>query len=115
MHHYQGRLFKKNNKAVLEIIGEGEERQNLENMASNLGISDSVVLKGFVDNARSLLSGFDIFCMPSRSEAMPYALLEAGLAGLPVIATSVGGIPEIIESGINGILVPVEDAEALFS
>ena len=107
--------FKKNNKAVLEIIGEGEERQNLENMASNLGISDSVVLKGFVDNARSLLSGFDIFCMPSRSEAMPYALLEAGLAGLPVIATSVGGIPEIIESGVNGVLVPVEDAETLFS
>ena len=97
------------------IFNEGGERKNLQNMATNLGISDSVVFKGFVDNARSSLSGFDIFCMPSRSEAMPYALLEAGLAGLPVIATNVGGIPEIIESGISGILIPTEDSEALFS
>ena len=107
--------FVKKHKAVLIIFNEGEERKNLQNMATNLGISDSVVFKGFVDNARSSLSGFDIFCMPSRSEAMPYGLLEAGLAGLPVIATSVGGIPEIIESGINGILIPAEDSEALMS
>lgn len=107
--------FTKNHKARLIIIGEGEERQNLENMAKNMGASDSVIFKGFVDNAPSLLSGFDIFCLPSRSEAMPYALLEAGLAGLSVIATPVGGIPEIIESGINGVLVPVEDSETLFS
>ncbi|OGI91790.1 hypothetical protein A2933_02325 [Candidatus Nomurabacteria bacterium RIFCSPLOWO2_01_FULL_46_18] len=107
--------FVKKHKAVLMIFNEGGERKNLQNMATNLGISDSVVFKGFVDNARSSLSGFDIFCMPSRSEAMPYALLEAGLAGLPVIATNVGGIPEIIESGISGILIPTEDSEALFS
>ncbi len=107
--------FVKNHQAKLVIIGEGEERQNLENMAKNMGISDSVIFKGFVDDARRLLSSFDIFCMPSRSEAMPYALLEAGLAGLPVIATSVGGIPEIIESGINGVLVPAEDVEILSS
>jgi len=107
--------FKKNHQAKLVIFNEGEERQNLENMAKNLGISDSVIFKGFVDNARSFLSGFDIFCIPSRSEAMPYALLEAGIAGLPVIATSVGGIPEIIENGLNGILVPAENAEILLS
>ncbi|MEK9171842.1 MAG: glycosyltransferase [Patescibacteria group bacterium] len=107
--------FIKNHQAKLVIIGEGEERKNLENMANNLGISDFVTFKGSVDNARSLLSNFDIFCLPSRSEALPYTLLEAGLAVLPVIATTVGGIPEIIESGINGVLVPSEDAEALFS
>lgn len=107
--------FVKNHRAKLLIIGEGEERTNLENMARNLGISESVTFKGFVDNVRSLLPSFDIFCMPSRSEGMPYALLEAGLAGLPVIATSVGGIPEIIESGVTGVLVPVENAEVLFS
>lgn len=107
--------FIKRHQAKLVIIGEGEERENLQNMAKKLGISDSVIFKGFVDGARSLLSSFDIFCMPSRSEAMPYALLEAGLAGLPVIATPVGGIPEIVESGSNGILVPVENAEVLFS
>jgi len=107
--------FIRKHPARLLIVGEGEERENLENMAHNLGISGSVNFKGFVDNARSLLSSFDIFCMPSRSEAMPYTLLEAGLAELPVIATPVGGIPEIIESGINGVLVPPEDSEALFS
>jgi glycosyltransferase involved in cell wall biosynthesis len=46
---------------------------------------------------------------------MPYALLEAGMAGIPVIATDVGGIPEIIENGLNGILIPTENAEVLFS
>ncbi len=107
--------FIKKHTAMLVIVGEGEEKQNLENMAKKLGISDSVTFKGFVDNARSLLSGFDIFCIPSRSEAMPYVLLEAGFVGLPVIATPVGGIPEIIENGINGILIPCEDAETLFS
>ncbi|PIP55815.1 MAG: hypothetical protein COX06_01265 [Candidatus Zambryskibacteria bacterium CG22_combo_CG10-13_8_21_14_all_42_17] len=107
--------FIKKHQAKLVIIGEGEERKNLENMAQKLGISDSVIFKGSVDNARSFLSNFDIFCMPSRSEGMPYALLEAGLAKLPVIASAVGGITEIIENGQNGILVEPEDAETIFS
>lgn len=107
--------FIKNHQAKLIIIGEGEEKENLKNMANNLGISDSVNFKGFMDNARSLLSTFDIFVLPSRSEAMPYAPLEAGFTGLPVIATSVGGIPEIIENNVNGILVEKESPEALLS
>ncbi|MFZ2484880.1 MAG: glycosyltransferase family 4 protein [Minisyncoccia bacterium] len=107
--------FIKNHEAKLVIVGEGEERESLQNMARNMGISSSVTFKGFVDNARLLLSGFDIFCMPSRSEGLPYSLLEAGLASLPVIATRVGGIPEVIENGANGVLVPPEDAETLFS
>jgi len=104
--------FIKGRNAKLVIIGEGEERENLENMANNLGIpaspaggSGPVIFKGFVDNARSLLSTFDIFVFPSRSEAMPYAPLEAGLAGLSVIATEVGGVPEIIENNVSGILI----------
>lgn len=114
--------FIKNHQAKLIIIGGGEERENLQNMANNLGItalsadgSNSVTFEGFVDNARSLLSTFDIFVLPSRSEAMPYAPLEAGLAGLPVVATSVGGIPEIIENDESGILIEKENPEALLS
>ncbi len=107
--------FNKNKRAQLVIIGEGEEHSNLENMARNMGILDSVVFKGFVEDARSLLGSFDIFCLPSRSEAMPYSLLEAGFAGLPVVATEVGGIPEVIENGLNGILVAPEDSEGLLS
>ncbi|MBI1974645.1 MAG: glycosyltransferase family 4 protein [Candidatus Zambryskibacteria bacterium] len=107
--------FIKSHQAKLVIIGEGEERENLENMAKKLDISDSVNFRGFVDNAKAHLSSFDIFVLPSRSEAMPYTLLEAGISGKAVIATSVGGVPEVIENGINGILVPKEDSETLFS
>ena len=107
--------FRKNHDGMLVIMGDGEERKNLENMAQTLGISGSVVFKGFIEDACTQLLNFDVFCMPSRSEAMPYTLLEAGLAGIPSIATNVGGIPEIIENGISGILIPTEDAEVLFS
>jgi|SRR3989344_3347338 len=107
--------FIKGRDAKLVIMNDGEEKDNLQNMAKELGISDSVIFKGFIDNARSFLSGFDIFCMPSRSEAMPYAPLEAGFAGLPIIATAVGGIPEVIENGVSGILIPTENTEILLS
>lgn len=107
--------FKKKHDAKLVIIGGGEERQNLENMAKNMGILDSVTFKGFVDNAYSFLKEFDIFVLPSRSEGMPYALLEAGMAEKAIVASSVGGIPEIIESGTNGVLVPPDNPEVLFS
>lgn len=107
--------FSRDTQKQLIIIGDGEERDYLENMAQQLDISESVTFKGFVDNARTLLCAFDIFVLPSRSEAMPYAPLEAGIAARPVIATGVGGVPEIIESGINGALVPPEDPEALLS
>jgi glycosyltransferase involved in cell wall biosynthesis len=55
--------------------------------------------------AKKLLSGSDIFLLPSRTEAFPYVILEAGMAGLPIIATNVGGIPEVIHDMQNGILV----------
>jgi glycosyltransferase involved in cell wall biosynthesis len=121
LHHIKGldillkawKEFKKNNSGKLLILGEGEEKKKLENMAQQLGISDSVVFKGFVDNARSLLLGFDIFVLPSRSENLPYAILEAGMASRAVIASRVGGIPEIIKNEDCGILVPKENIQAL--
>lgn len=102
--------FRENHIAKLVIIGDGEEKNNLKKVAS-----DSVVFKGFINDARTQLSAFDIFVMPSRSEALPYALLEAGFAGLPVIASSVGGIPEVIENEENGLLVGKENVEQLAS
>ena len=105
----------RNHEAQLIVMSDGEERQNLEKLIETLGLTQSITLKGYVDNARQYLLAFDLFCMPSRSEALPYALLEAGWAGLPVVASSVGGIPEIIDSGANGILVEKENADALFS
>lgn len=104
-------------KIIYTVAGDGEERENLEKFISELGISESVRFLGFVPDAKKLLSGADIFLLPSRTENLPYAILEAGDAELPIIATSVGGIPEVIRDMQNGILVhpqnPKEIAEAI--
>ena len=107
--------FSKKHEAQLVIMGDREERKNLEALANKLDIEESVSFRGHVEGARSHLHDFNIFVMPSRSENLPYAVLEAGIAGLPTIATKVGGIPEIIETGINGALVTPENSEELLS
>ena len=66
-----------------------------------------------IPNASKYLKNFDIFVLPSLKEGLPYAVLEAGLAGLPVIASNVGGIPEIIENGKEGLLIPPADPEEI--
>jgi len=104
-------------KIFYAVAGGGEEKENLEKLASELRISGIVRFLGFVPDAKKLISGADIFLMPSRTEAFPYAILEAGLAGAAMVATSVGGIPEVIRDMQNGILVhsrnPKEIAEAI--
>lgn len=99
------------------VAGSGEEKERLEKMIDDLNLRSSVALLGFVDNGKRLLGGADLFLLPSRKEAYPFALLEAGVTGLPIIATSVGGIPEIMKDMQNGILVhkenPRELAEAI--
>lgn len=98
---------------ALVVIGGGEEKENLKKLVSKLGLQDRVHLLGFVDNARQYLQAFDVFTLTSRTEAFPYALLEAGLAGLPVIASNVGGIPEVITDGQSGLLTEPGDTEAI--
>ena len=107
--------FSQNHNAKLLIFGEGEERSKLEKQIKYLDLSDSVLLKGFVPDAKKYLKAFDIFALPSRSENLPYAVLEAGFAELPVVASEVGGTPEIIETGTSGVLIKPEDSEILFS
>ncbi|CAN5136034.1 glycosyltransferase family 4 protein [soil metagenome] len=107
--------FKKDHAGELVILGSGEEKENLSTLTRSLSIQSSVHFKGHVDNARTLLKAFDIFVLPSRSEAMPYSILEAGYSGLPTIASSVGGIPEIIEDKVSGLLVPAEGEGQLLS
>ncbi len=88
------------------IIGEGDERSNLEKqIAENPTLQKNVTLKGFVADASHYISAFDVFLLPSLSEAFGYVILEAGFAQTPVIASSVGGIPEIIEDMKSGILI----------
>lgn len=123
LHHVKGldvlleawAQFVKNRAAKLVIFGEGEERKNLVELIGALDIKDSVELKGFVPDAKKFLPGLDIFILPSRSENLPYAILEAGSVGLPVIASRVGGIPEIIEPGVTGALVEPENPREILS
>jgi len=101
------KAFKENSEIAWVIIGEGEERLKLEKIIKEKNINN-VFLAGFVPNASYLLPAFDIFLLPSIKEGLPYVILEAGLARLPVIATNVGGIPEIITPE-NGILIAPEN------
>jgi glycosyltransferase involved in cell wall biosynthesis len=91
---------------ILVVLGEGEERAKLEDVLAKHGLADRVFLLGFVADAPHYLSAFDIFLHTSLSEALAYAILEAGCASLPVVATRVGGIPEMVEGDVSGILVP---------
>jgi glycosyltransferase involved in cell wall biosynthesis len=87
------------------IIGEGEARKDLEKLIADLDLKHRVHLLGFVDEAARYLKAFDTFTLPSRTEALGYVLIEAGMAEVPVIAAAVGGIPEIITDQITGDLV----------
>ncbi len=98
---------------VCLLVGDGPERARLESMAQELGIADGVVFAGRRDDVPSLLPRFDLFVLPSLSEGLPMALLEAQAARVPAIATGVGAIPTVIQDGITGLVVPPGDARSL--
>jgi len=97
----------------LIIIGEGEERKSLQKLIDDKKMSDRIFLVGQIPDARSYLKAFDIFTLTSRTEAFPYVILEAGAAGLPIVASEVGGMPEVITSPELGILTPVGNIEEI--
>lgn len=106
-----------NKSLTVVVIGEGEERGRLAKYIKHLGLENQIHLVGQRDNASKYLKAFNLFTLTSITEAFPYVILEAGLAGLPIVASGVGGIPEIIKSMESGILVkprdPGEIAKAL--
>lgn len=107
------KLVVKNHSLYYFILGDGEEKERLNALVGQRGLQGRVFLLGFVDNASHYLSAFDAFILPSIKEGLPYVILEAGLAGLPVVASRVGGIPEVIEDGKTGLLVPARNPEAI--
>ncbi len=107
------RSFNTRKKILYAIIGEGTERPHLEALIKELGMEKHILLLGHVDGAAQYANAFDAFLLASLSEGLGYVLLEAGAAGVPVVATAVGGIPEIIDDMSSGILVRPRDHREL--
>lgn len=99
--------------ASLVLVGDGPEREPLEALAAELGVADRVHLAGWHDSPRNFLASFDVFALPSRFEGFPLSIVEAMLAGLPVISTRVGAIAEAVADGQTGRLVAPEDVAGL--
>lgn len=87
------------------IIGSGENFESLKKKITAYNLADRVILTGFMPDAARNLKAFDIFTAPSLKEGLPYVILEALQAGCPIVATSVGGIPDLVQNGENGFLV----------
>ena len=102
--HAQARFF---------IVGEGPLKEQLLAQARQLGIADKLVFLGERDDVAALLAAFDVFVLPSVSEGMPITILEAMAAAKPIVATDVGGVGEMIEDQVSGLLVPARAPGAL--
>jgi glycosyltransferase involved in cell wall biosynthesis len=115
------RLLVRFPEAVLLIVGDGPERQRLESLARESGIEANVRFLGMRRDVDRILPGLDVFVLSSFSEGMPVTLIEAMAAGVPVVATAVGGIPRVIRDGQEGLLVsgippnPLESPEPVVS
>ncbi len=106
-------LTKKDFNYKCIIIGEGEQRKEIESFIKTHQLEKYIILLGRRHEIPHLLAASDVFVLPSLNEAFGLVLLEAMMVGLPIVATNNGGIPEIIEDGKNGILVPPKDAQAI--
>ena len=95
------------------IVGDGPQRGDMERLAMDLGLQNRVVFTGFRLDIPEILSEISVAVSPSLAEAISNSVVEAMAAGVPVVATRVGGNPEAIEDGQSGIIVPARDAEAL--
>jgi len=109
------KLVKKYPKLHCLFIGDGESKPDLEKQINDAGLVRNFSFLGFRQDVSKLLSTLDIFVLPSLTEGMPNVILEAMACSVPIIATHVGGIPEVVKDGWNGLLIPPEDPETLAS
>ena len=93
--------------------GDGPERDALARGAAEAGVSDRVRMLGHLSDVTELMLASDLLVFPSRYEGLGIAVLEAHMAELPVVASDAGPLPEIVRDGVDGLIVPVEDADAL--
>lgn len=95
----------------LHVFGDGTQRAALEEQSRRLGLGTR--FHGFVDDLRARLADLDVFVLPTRGDNLPVAIMEAMASALPVVATAVGGNPELVVDDVTGRLVPVDDVQSL--
>jgi glycosyltransferase involved in cell wall biosynthesis len=95
------------------LIGDGQQRAEIENLIHKYKLEEKLLLTGTIPEAYKYLKAFDVFVLPSIKEGFPWTLLEAMTAGVPVIATKVGAVPEVIENNHNGLLIEPANSEEL--
>lgn len=105
-------LLQKNPDCCLNLLGDGELRQEIEAYAEELGIREKVIFHGSQSDVYPYLHNADLFLLPSKFEGMPMTIIEAMGAGLPIVASAVGGVPDMLCNGESAMLVPCE-AEAV--
>ena len=97
----------------VSVIGDGGERPSVAALARALGVADRLTWHGTMPDAAALFPAFDVLVLSSRTEGTPMVLFEAMAAGVPVVATRIAGIPELVEDGVSGFLVPPDDSDTL--
>jgi glycosyltransferase involved in cell wall biosynthesis len=102
-------------RRLLVIVGDGPERDALRAVIREANAERNIRMTGARSDVARLMSAFDAFALPSRTEGLPLVLLEAMASELPVVATAVGGIPDLVVPGVTGLLVPPSDAPALLA
>jgi glycosyltransferase involved in cell wall biosynthesis len=102
-------------RSVLLLVGEGPSRSMLQARAAELGIGDRVIFAGRLSTVQPALNVADVAILPSRNEGLPFALLEAMASGLPVIASRIAGIPELVQDEVSGLLIKPADTHELRS
>ena len=108
-------VMKEDPETVFAIVGEGELLEQLQTVASELGIREKVIFTGLRNDVLRLIELFDVYACSSISEGISLSILEAMASGKPVVATRVGGNPEIVSDGVTGFLVPARDPEQMAS
>jgi glycosyltransferase involved in cell wall biosynthesis len=107
------RVLRSSPDAYLLVVGEGSRRAELEALAADLKVAHRVVFTGRRDDVPAVTAALDVAVLPSYREAQGLTVLEAMALSRPVVASNVGGIPEMIEDGVSGLMVPPHDPEAL--
>lgn len=95
------------------LVGDERTQGQIPRLIRELGLENEVIVTGFVPTIKDYLPAFDVFVLPSLLEGLPISILEAMVLGIPVVASNVGGIPEVIQNGTNGYLVPPKDPNSI--